>query len=88
MRKARGHDSQRPDGQPPGPTGPHPLGIALRIGAEFLSAVFVGGLIGWFLDQWLDTLPVFLLVFGVLGVITGFVNVIRLANQLNAPSDK
>lgn len=88
LRKARGKESQRTGGNVPSSQGPHPLGVALRISTEFVAAVIVGGGIGWFLDQWLGTQPVLLLVMGVLGVITGFVNVIRTANELNTPRDK
>jgi ATP synthase protein I len=40
---------------------PSKLGIAFRLSTEFVAAVFVGGLIGWGLDNWLGTAP-FLLI--------------------------
>jgi ATP synthase protein I len=43
----------------------------------------VGGGIGWLLDRWLGTLPLFLLVFFVLGAVAGLLNVFRAAKQMN-----
>ncbi|MGY8990876.1 MAG: AtpZ/AtpI family protein [Rhodospirillales bacterium] len=56
------------------------IGQALRMGLEMVSAVAVGALIGWALDQWLDTKPWLLLVFIFLGTAAGMLNVYRLAN--------
>lgn len=55
------------------------LGTAFRITTELIAGLVVGGFIGWQLDKWLDTSPVFLLVFFVLGAAAGILNVIRTA---------
>lgn len=55
------------------------LGTAFRITTELVAGLLVGGLIGWQLDKWLDTSPVFLLVFFLLGAAAGILNVIRTA---------
>ncbi len=59
------------------------LATALRLGAEMISALLVGGAIGWFLDRWLDTKPWLLLVFLLLGAIAGLLNAYRAAMKLS-----
>jgi ATP synthase protein I len=58
-------------------------GFAFRIGIELVVALAVGGGIGWLLDRWLGTLPLFLLVFFVLGAVAGLLNVFRAAKDMN-----
>ena len=60
------------------------LGTALRLAAEMISALLVGGGIGWFLDRWLDTKPWLLLVFLLLGAIAGMLNAYRAAMRMSA----
>jgi ATP synthase protein I len=68
---------------------PTSMGIAFRFTAELVSALIVGGGIGWGLD-WLfgyfgiHTRPVFLLVMFVLGSAAGIRNVMRAAKEINA----
>jgi len=56
------------------------LGLAFRVSVELISALAVGAVIGWSLDQWLDTRPWLMLVFVVLGGAAGILNVYRLAS--------
>lgn len=60
------------------------LGTAFRITTELTAGLVVGGLIGWQLDTWLDTSPVFLLVFFLLGAAAGIWNVIRTAWEMQS----
>jgi ATP synthase protein I len=48
------------------------LGMAFRLSTELVIGVAVGGAIGWALDRWLETSPVLLLVFLMLGMAAGF----------------
>ena len=47
------------------------LGIGLRVGVELFSALAVAVAIGWGLDRWLHTMPLFLIIFVVLGGVAG-----------------
>ena len=51
------------------------LGMALKIGVEFVSAVGVG--VGLLLDYWLETKPWLMIVFFLLGSAAGFLNIFR-----------
>jgi len=53
------------------------LGIGLRVGIELVSALAVAVGIGWLLDRWLHTTPVFIGVFVLLGGAAGVMNVYR-----------
>ena len=57
-----------------------PKGMAAimgRVATELVAGVVVGALIGWALDRWLDTSPLFLLVMFFMGAIAGMLNVWR-----------
>jgi len=51
--------------------------IAMELPFVLVAAVVVGGLFGYFLDRWLHTKPVFLLVLGGLGFYAGVRDVLR-----------
>ena len=53
------------------------LSMGLRAGGEFVTAVVLGGAIGWGLDWLLHTKPAFTIVFFLLGVAAGVFGVIR-----------
>ena len=58
------------------------IGLAFRLATELVAGLVVGGGIGWFLDKWLGTSPIMLLVFFLLGAVAGILNVIRTARQM------
>ena len=51
--------------------------IAMELPFVLVSAVVVGGLLGFFLDRWLHTKPLFLLVLGGIGFYAGVRDVLR-----------
>ena len=54
------------------------MAVVFRVGAELVSALLVGLAIGWTLDHFLRTRPLFLILFVILGWIAGIINVWRL----------
>lgn len=59
------------------------ISVAFRLGIELIAGLVVGVGMGWLLDKWLDTSPIFLLVFFVLGAAAGILGVVRTARQIN-----
>ena len=51
--------------------------IAMELPFVLVAAVVVGGLLGFFLDRWLHTKPVFLLILGGIGFFAGVRDVLR-----------
>jgi len=52
-------------------------GVGMKVGVEMVSALVIGVGIGWWLDRWLHTLPLFLSLFVLLGGAAGILNVWR-----------
>jgi ATP synthase protein I len=59
------------------------LNLGMRIGIELVAAVLVGGGLGWFADEKLNTSPIFLLALLSLGFTAGVMNVIRITKGLD-----
>lgn len=53
------------------------MAYGMRMAAELVAAVIVGGAIGYGLDRWLGSTPWLFLLFFVLGFAAGVVNVVR-----------
>jgi ATP synthase protein I len=77
-RRRQGMDAPPPAKGEGESAGPSALGVGLRVGVELVSALVVAVAIGWFLDRWLHTRPIFLAVFVLLGGAAGVANVWRL----------
>lgn len=63
------------------------LGLAMRLGAEFVAGVIVGAGIGLVLDQVLGTSPWGLIVFLLLGFVAGLRNMVRVARSAEQKND-
>jgi ATP synthase protein I len=55
------------------------MNLGFRVLTEFVAAIVVGTLIGWQIDVWLKTGPIFLIIFLALGTAAGFWSVYRIA---------
>lgn len=58
------------------------MSLGARAGAELISFIVAGGLIGWALDSQFETKPLFLVIFLLAGVCTGFYEVYRITNSM------
>ena len=56
------------------------LSLAFRVAIEIVSAVVIGFILGWFLDDWLGTNPWLMLTFVFIGFAAGVLNVYRMAS--------
>lgn len=57
------------------------LGLAARVGTEFVAATVVGAFLGYLLDRLLGTWPWILIAGLFLGLAAGMLNVFRLAQR-------
>ena len=58
------------------------LGAAFKMSTELVSAVAVGTIIGFILDNWFGTKPWLILLFFFVGVVAGIMNVIKSAKKM------
>ena len=58
------------------------IGVAFKMSTELVSAVAVGTIIGFILDNWFGTKPWLILIFFFVGVIAGILNVVRTAKSM------
>ena len=59
------------------------MGLAMRLGTEFIAASLVGLGAGYLLDQWLHTAPWLMLAMLLIGFAAGVLNVTRAAAEMN-----
>ncbi len=74
-RKAR----DEADGPPRGQS--RQIGLAYRVAIEMAAGLAVGAGLGWLLDSWLGTRPVFIAVLAMMGFAAGVLNVWRAVKQ-------
>ncbi len=56
----------------------------VRAGTELVVCIAGGAGLGLLLDRWLETGPLFLIIFLLSGVAAGFMNVYRISNNMGA----
>ena len=59
------------------------IGTAFKMSTELVSAVAVGTIIGFILDNWFGTKPLLIICFFFIGVVAGIRNVFRAAKNMN-----
>jgi ATP synthase protein I len=59
------------------------FGYGLRLSVELLAGLLVGLGIGYAIDGWLGTRPWLMLVFMILGLAAGILNVMRVSRQMD-----
>jgi ATP synthase protein I len=75
-------NDKKKDGSQPPPEKPdagfsRQFAVAMELPFVIVSAVVVGGLVGYFLDAWLHTRPYLMLILGFLGFFGGLRDVLR-----------
>ena len=63
-------------------TEPQGLGIGMKISLDLISPIIVGILIGLGFDKIFSTKPIFFLIFLLLGILTGFISIIKSMKSL------
>ena len=61
---------------------PSPIGTAFKLSTELVSAVAVGTIIGFILENTIGTKPWLILIFFFVGVVAGITNVIKSAKNM------
>jgi ATP synthase protein I len=55
--------------------------FGMRVGIELFAGVMVGAIIGYFFDEVFGTMPIFLIIFIILGAFAGFWNVYKVVSK-------
>ena len=78
QRMTKGESKGKPKGETKGP------GLLLiSVGTMLTSMIVAGFLLGYWVDGWLKTPPIFMLIFGAMGLVGGFLKVFKLLNDPN-----
>jgi ATP synthase protein I len=57
--------------------------ILIGVGTMLTSMLASGFLLGYFVDVWLDSLPIFMLLFGGLGFVGGLLKVCKILSRIS-----
>lgn len=57
------------------------IALAFELPFMMVTPVLAGGAIGYFLDRWLHTKPILMIVLGVLGFVIGIREVLKMASS-------
>lgn len=60
--------------------------MVANCGVEFAVAVFIGSMIGLWIDRYFDKFPIFLVIFFLFGCVSGYLNVIRYIETIQKKS--
>ncbi len=77
LRSARARQGLEGEPGKPGAGPGSAWGMGARVGTELVAAVAIGALLGWALDWFCHTAPLFMIVFMPLGGAAGILNVWR-----------
>jgi len=92
LSKLRGHrkneTDQSGDGSGDGAARASAMARGFRLSSELIAGVAVGALIGWGFDRLLSTSPWGLIVFFLLGLVAGVINVMRSAGVIPEQTDR
>ncbi len=84
LRRLRDADAARRPAPTEEPTPTLKWGSGLQVGIELLAGLIGGVLLGYALDHWLGTRPLFMIVFFFLGAAAGMMNAGRSLRRMQA----
>jgi len=58
------------------------------LGIQLVVSTFIGLAMGWYLDKWLGTKPWLLIIFLILGIVSGFRNVFQQLQLMQRRSEQ
>ena len=64
------------------------VGFGMRIGTDLVAALMIGLGIGYLLDSYFETKPIFLIIFFFAGSAAGVLNVMRTAKEMFKKNDQ
>ena len=64
------------------------VGFYSSLGFILPAGAVAGCAIGWFLDRWLHTSPILMVVLGFLGAAAGFLDVLRTLSRAEKDADR
>ncbi len=79
--KARPRDQSQPAGSRGDTSTSSAMALAFRLGAEFVSGVLVGALLGWGVDKVLGIAPWGIIILTLVGFGAGVLNMMRAAGE-------
>jgi ATP synthase protein I len=84
---ARLRDARKGDERPARVSTQRDMGIAYRVMIEMIVGPGVGAFVGWWIDRWLNTAPILLVVMIVLGFAAGGLNAYRAIKAYTVGAD-
>lgn len=81
LAEARKTNQTLREGGPPPPASMGGMGLGFRLATDLVSALLVGGVIGWLLDRAFGSEPWLFVVFIIVGFAAGFRNIMRTFNE-------
>jgi ATP synthase protein I len=64
------------------------IAIAMELPFMIVAPVVLGGAVGFFLDRWLHTKPILMIVLGLAGVVMGIYDALKTASASDKPLGK
>lgn len=58
------------------------ISLAMRLSTELVVSCVVGAVLGWYIDKWLDTKPIFFIILLILGIISGIKTAVNTSRQM------
>ena len=69
------------------PTGYGKYARQMGLAMEIPSLPVAGGVVGYYVDKYFQTGPIFLILFGIAGLAAAALNIVKIAREMNSKSD-